>query len=96
MITEIKIESIKWDKLPINPSVLRLVDFIRSGGEIPPIHLQRSSQGGYKLKDGRHRVSAYKLLGIKTIKSRINDNKILYTKSPKHYNTIKEVISNDS
>jgi ParB-like chromosome segregation protein Spo0J len=75
MITEINIESILWDKLPINPSVLSLVDFIRSGGELPPIHLQKSSKGGYRLRDGRHRVCAYKLLGIKTIKSRINDNK---------------------
>ncbi len=74
MITDIKIESIFWDKIPINPSVLRLVDFIRSGGEIPPIHLQKSDKGGYKLRDGRHRVAAYKLLGYKTIKSKINDN----------------------
>jgi len=63
----ILIESILIDKLPINPTVLSLVYFILSGGIIPPIKLQICSDGGYKLKDGRHRVCAYKLLGIKKI-----------------------------
>jgi hypothetical protein len=75
MTVDIKIESIFWDKLPINPSVLNLVFFIKSGGEIPPIHLQVSSVGGYKLRDGRHRVAAYKLLGIKEIKAKVNGRK---------------------
>lgn len=72
----ILIESILIDKLPINPTVLSLVFFIKSGGEIPPIHLQVSINGGYKLKDGRHRVCAYKLLGIKTIKATFNEIKL--------------------
>lgn len=76
VIREILIESILIDKLPINPAVLDLVDFLRNGGEIPPIKLQVSSEGGYKLKDGRHRVCAYKLLGINTIKAKINIKKI--------------------
>ena len=70
----ILIESILIDKLPINPSVLALADFIRGGGEIPPIKLQRCSNGGFKLKDGRHRVCAYKLLGIKNIEANIKIN----------------------
>jgi ParB-like chromosome segregation protein Spo0J len=72
----IKIESILWDKLPINPSVLELVDFLRGGGKIPPIKLQLSSDGGYKLKDGRHRVAAFKLLGIREIEAKFSITKV--------------------
>lgn len=75
----ILIESILIDKLPINPTVLALVDHIRNGGLIPPIKLQKSNKGGYKLKDGRHRVCALKLLGIKEIEaifSEINVKKV--------------------
>jgi hypothetical protein len=74
IIKEILIESILIDKLPINPSVLALVDHIRSGGKMPAIHVEISKNGGYKIKDGRHRVCAYKLLGIKLINARISIN----------------------
>lgn len=60
------IEGILFDKLPMNKSVLDLVFFIMSGGEIPPIKLTKTKDG-YKLKDGRHRLAAYKLLGKKLI-----------------------------
>lgn len=70
----IKIESILWDKLPINPSVLELVDFLRDGGEVPPIKLQSSTEGGCKLRDGRHRVAAFKLLGIEETEAKFSQN----------------------
>ena len=69
---DILIESILIDKLPINPSVMSLVFFIMSGGDIPPVKLQVSSNGGYKLRDGRHRICAYKLLGIKSIQAKFS------------------------
>lgn len=75
VVKEILIESILIDKLPINLSVLELVDFIRMGGIVPPIHVEISINGGYRIKDGRHRVCAYKLLGRKTIKARVSINK---------------------
>lgn len=65
--TSVLIESIAFDKLPINKTVLDLVFYIISGGEVPPIKLQRGGAGGYKLRDGRHRLCAYKLLGYKEI-----------------------------
>lgn len=71
---DVLIESILIDKLPINPTVMALVYFILSGGNIPPIKLQKSKEGGFKLKDGRHRVCAYKLLGIKNIKAIFSEN----------------------
>lgn len=60
------IEGLQWDKLPINPKTLGLVYFIMSGGEIKPIKLMKT-KNGYKVKDGRHRIAAYKLLGKKVI-----------------------------
>lgn len=60
------IEGLHWDKLPTNKTVLELVFFIMSGGEVPPIKIIKT-KNGYKLKDGRHRVAAYKLLDKKLI-----------------------------
>ena len=73
----VNIEGLLFDKLPINPEVLELVYFILSGGEIPPIKIKLSSNGWF-VSDGRHRLAAYKLLGIKQIKAKHYDrlNKI--------------------
>lgn len=65
------IESILIDRLPINPDVLALVQHLLNGGYIPPVKLQICADGGYKLKDGRHRVCAYKLIGFKLIHAKI-------------------------
>ncbi len=70
IIKEIPIHNIKVDRFSISPETLSLVDFIRSGGEVPAIKIQKLD-GRYILKDGRHRITAYKLLGIKTIKCKL-------------------------
>jgi len=62
----VNISGIQYDELPMNPEVLDLVFFISSGGEIPPVKLQKTKTG-WKLKDGRHRLAAYKLLGKEKI-----------------------------
>jgi len=38
--------------------------------ELPPIRVTLNKNGTFILKDGRHRVTAYKLLGLKTIKAK--------------------------
>ncbi len=63
----IHICSIKMDNYPLNPSTLNLIDFIRNGGEVPAIRISKMSNGQFKIKDGRHRLTAYKLLGRKEI-----------------------------
>jgi len=70
------IEGILFDKLPINKTVLDLVFFIMSGGEVPPIKLIKT-KNGYTLKDGRHRVAAYKLLGKKMILAKFDLRQLL-------------------
>ena len=69
-VTElIQITTIQYDKLPINKSVLDLVFFIMSGGIVPPVKLN-AGKNGWVLLDGRHRVAAYKLLGLTQINAK--------------------------
>jgi uncharacterized ParB-like nuclease family protein len=68
---EIPITSIVCNDVPCNFSVLSLVFFLLGGGEIPPIHVQKSSNG-YLLLDGRHRYAAYKLLGYDKINAKFS------------------------
>lgn len=74
----VNISGILYDKLPMNRDVLDIVFFIMSGNEVPAIKLQKT-QNGWKLKDGRHRLAAYKLLGKQTILASFS-NKIYYEK----------------
>lgn len=72
------LSTIRIDRLPLNRNTLDLVNFLRAGGEVPPIRIQKVSRfvqhyGGprnrtitghyeYHIKDGRRRWAAYKLL----------------------------------
>jgi hypothetical protein len=60
---ELSLGNLVVDRYPLNPTTLRLVDFLRSGGDVPPIHVQPLPDGRYKVLDGRHRTLAFKLLG---------------------------------
>jgi len=68
----INIQNIRIDRLPLNPSTLSLVDHIRNGGDIPPIQVSKHPNGGYSIKDGRHRLVACKLLGKSTINAKFS------------------------
>jgi uncharacterized ParB-like nuclease family protein len=61
--------------LPINNKVLKMAMFIMSGGELPPITVQ-NTRHGYKVIDGRHRISAYKLLGQASIMAKYSHPKV--------------------
>jgi len=72
--------SIWVDRLPTK-GVLELVEYLKAGGEVPPIHVlhpmyaglydfKRPPQGAYGVLDGRHRVMAFKLLGRTHIPAR--------------------------
>ena len=53
-------------KLPINLATLDLANKLRDGMEMNPVHLQPcgpNNKGKFKLKNGRHRFVAAKLLG---------------------------------
>lgn len=57
------------DHSPINKTTLDLVDFLRRGGTVPPIHVQLRN-GAFHIRDGRHRVTAYKLIGREWIEAK--------------------------
>ena len=71
VIENVHIEGLIYDELPYNRDVLDIVFFIMYGGVIPPIKLQKTGRG-WKIKDGRHRIAACKLLGLKTISAKFH------------------------
>jgi len=72
-IIEIPVGQIRMDRYPLNPTMIPLLDHMRSGGTVPPIHVVRLRGGGFQIRDGRHRITASKLLGRTTIKARASD-----------------------
>lgn len=77
ILEEMDLSNIQIDRLPLNPRTLALVEFLRQGGQVPPIHVQPSyhyyagayqeKTGQFRILDGRHRFLAFKLLGRKKI-----------------------------
>jgi ParB-like chromosome segregation protein Spo0J len=55
------LSAIQIDRLPFK-RVLDFVAFLQAGGVTRPIKVMRWS-GGYRIRDGRHRYMAHKLLG---------------------------------
>lgn len=73
-IEQINIKNIVVDKHSISKETFDLAYKIKTNKlsieYLPPIKLEYIKDGTYKLKDGRHRITAFKLLGIKSIKSK--------------------------
>lgn len=69
----IDVNLIRMDRYPMNPSTLSLIDYLREGGEVPPIKVAKHPDGGYIIRDGRHRVLAYKMLGRNKIKAKYSE-----------------------
>lgn len=65
----IPVFQIDMDSYPMNPSTLSLIDYIREGNEVNAIEVSSLSNGRFRIKDGRHRVLAYKMLGLNRIKA---------------------------
>ena len=72
------ISAIIVDRYPINRSTLSLVEYLKKGGTVPPIRIAQTQQGQYKILDGRHRITAYKLLGRTEILSKYSERIIYY------------------
>lgn len=65
---DVYLNQIEIDRYPINKSTLDLIDFIRDGGEVKPIKVYEKSKGKFVIRDGRHRFTAYKMMGKQKIK----------------------------
>ena len=66
------LSGLKCDRIPLHPRTLAIADHLRSGGSVPPIHVERRD-GEWYVKDGRHRFVAHKLIGRKTINIRYGE-----------------------
>lgn len=73
----IPVSQIDMDRYPMNPSTLSLIDYIREGNEVNAIEVSSLSNGRFRIKDGRHRVLAHKMLGLTKIKANYSTLKIL-------------------
>jgi len=74
-IKYIHICNIKFDNIPLNPQTLDLAIKLHNKEivpiSLPPIKVMLLPNGQYLIRDGRHRVIAFKLNGIKKIKAYI-------------------------
>jgi len=66
VVRAIPIQNIIVDRHSISPQTLSIAKHMESGGSVPPIKVV-CLNGSYILRDGRHRVTAAKLLGLTTI-----------------------------
>ena len=73
----INISMVKMDRHPLNGKTLSLIKYLESGGMVPPIKVASLKQGGYIIKDGRHRITAFKLLDRPEIKAKYSTKPIL-------------------
>lgn len=65
----VPIGNIVMDRYQINPETMSLVRHLEGGGTVPPIKIYKLASGQFQIKDGRHRVTAFKLLGRESIKA---------------------------
>ena len=72
IITEIPVKKIKLDRQPIS-RVFNLAKHMENGGDIPPIHVCKLPDGNYGICDGRHRVTAARLIGQKMITAKFSN-----------------------
>lgn len=73
VVQTVKIAQIDHGKrLPLNPKVLLFAVEMQFRNVIfPPVNLERIPGGKYKLKGGRHRLAAHKLLGKTEIRASV-------------------------
>ena len=77
IVCMIDVGSIKTDRHPMNPSTLSLIDYMRSGGKVPPIKVGKLLGGGFVIRDGRHRLLAHKMLGLTKIEARFSETPMI-------------------
>lgn len=70
VVKDINICNITVDRHSLSKETLSIVDHLRDGGEVPPIKVYKKG-ATFVLKDGRHRITAHKLLGLKQIKCKL-------------------------
>jgi len=72
IIESVYVGQIKMDRYPLNPATLSLIRYLEANGSVPPIKIVKLKSGGYRIKNGRHRITAFKMLGRKKIKAKFS------------------------
>ncbi len=62
-VTLINIQNIEKTRLPVNRASFNLARFLYRNELDKPIRVKLLKNGQYRVKDGRHRITAHKLLG---------------------------------
>jgi len=64
---EISLNLIKMDRIPLDKKTLRFTYALQACADFPAIKVAKLNNGGYEIRDGRHRWAACKLLGREKI-----------------------------
>ena len=67
VIERVPLGLIDPDRLPPPMKTVGLVYHMVNGGAIPPVHLQPTPTGRFRVMDGRHRIRASLMLGRETV-----------------------------
>lgn len=70
---EIPIELIQMDRWRLRPKAFKYAKLMECGVEFPPIKVARRANGLFEIRDGRHRMTAHKLLGKKVILAKFSE-----------------------
>lgn len=74
VIRKVRPGSIRLDRLPLDAKTLRFTfEMVYTGDRFfPPVKVARHPSGGFEIRDGRHRVTAARLAGVKLVKARFS------------------------
>lgn len=67
ILSRIPLSLIDTDRQPVGPRTTALMDHLRAGGTVPPIHVVKKPGGRYQVLDGRHRILSHRMLGLPNI-----------------------------
>lgn len=67
LLGKIPVALIDLDRAVLDRRSLNIANYLAAGHSVPPIHVKRWSNGRFGILDGRHRVTAAKLLRRKYI-----------------------------
>lgn len=77
IIEDIPVDAIRVDRAPIDSKVFMYAVAMLRGDKFPPIRVARLKEGGYEIRDGRHRVSAAKLVARGKIRAAFSEVPLL-------------------
>lgn len=70
VVGDVPLDIVEMDRWPrLDARLAGLLAHLAGGGTVPPVKLTNLGDGKFRIKDGRHRMAAYVLLGRPTIRA---------------------------